>query len=231
VAFIPEAVYTDWVDADDDGVKDAGEAAINKFYDVARPYYGIVLGQDHHYFVNATPSAGDAFFTSAKAGLAANSWHTVLVGGLGKGGRSVYALDITNSTFDTTDVLWEFNDNNSGRMGYSYGEPVIARLSDGQWVAIFGNGYDSLNDQASIFIVNIETGALIQRIDLGTAGGNGVASVTLQTSNTIADGVSAQTLYAGDLQGNVWKIDISNAFSLPSSVTTPFFVAEDDNGN
>lgn len=227
VAFIPEAVYMDWIDLDDDGFKDVGETAINKFYDVAQEYYGIVPGQDHHYFVNATPKAGDAYF--------GGSWHTVLVGGLGKGGRSVYALDVTDNTFTTADILWEFNDANSGDMGYSYSEPTIERLSDGQWVAIFGNGYDSRADQSRLYIVNIETGALIQEVLLGVAGNNGLSTVTVLRDEMDADNdgdkVEALTVYAGDLQGNVWKVDVSNAGSLPTSVMTPFFVAQDSSGN
>lgn len=230
-AFIPESVYMDWNDLDNDGIKDAGEQAINKFYALGQEFYGQGAAQPHHYFVDGTPVTGDAFFTSAKAGLPANSWHTVLVGGLGKGGRSVYALDITDDNFVASDVLWEFNDSNSGDMGYSYSKPAIARLSSGQWVAIFGNGYDSRNDQARLYIVNLETGALIQEITLGGAGNNGLSSVSVLRSNTVADGVTASTVYAGDLQGNVWKVDISNAAALPASVSTPFFVAQDSSSN
>jgi len=220
-AFIPESVYMDWDDLDNDGIKDAGETAINKFYELSQEGYGQLGAPSHHYFVDGSPTVGDAYF--------GGSWHTVLVGGLGKGGRSVYALDITDNNFTAADVLWEFNDSNSGDMGYSYSKPAIARLSNGQWVAIFGNGYDSRNDQARLYIVNLETGALIEEITLGIPGNNGLSSVSVLRSNTAADGVTALVVYAGDLQGNVWKVDIS--VSIPTSVITPFFVAQDNSSN
>ena len=50
--------------------------------ELTRPSY------THKFFVDGTPTIGDAFYGSA--------WHTVLVGGLNKGGRSIYALDVTH---------------------------------------------------------------------------------------------------------------------------------------
>ena len=43
---------------------------------------------NHEYFVDGAPNMGDVFYNGA--------WHTVLVGGLNKGGQGIYALDITN---------------------------------------------------------------------------------------------------------------------------------------
>jgi len=218
-AFIPEAVYMDWLDLDNDGIKDAGEAAINKFYELARPFYGIATGQSHQYFVDGSPTVGDAYF--------GGSWHTVLMGGLGKGGRSVYALDVTDpSAFGVSKVLWEFDDSNSGEMGYSYSQPQIARLQNGTWVAIFGNGYDSAGDMARLFIVNLQTGALIRQIDAGPAGNNGLSSVTVRNDATD----TAIAVYAGDLQGNIWKFDISNTTPTNWTATT-IFTAMDSSGN
>ena len=53
--------------------------------------------------VDETPVTRDAFFSDQK-------WHTILTGGVGLGGRGVYALDITDpTTFSESDVLWEFD--------------------------------------------------------------------------------------------------------------------------
>ncbi len=43
----------------------------------------------HEYFVDGPPSMGDAYWGGA--------WHTVLAGGLNKGGQGIYALDVTNT--------------------------------------------------------------------------------------------------------------------------------------
>ena len=138
----------------------------------------------HTYYVDGAPTVGDAFF--------GGSWHTVLVGGLRKGGQAVYALDITTppdatSTESTikAKVLWEFNDvgpaaandpaYGDNDLGYTFSEPNIVRLHNGKWAAVFGNGYNnteadgqaSTTGNAVLYIVDLETGMLITSIDTG----------------------------------------------------------------
>jgi type IV pilus assembly protein PilY1 len=112
----------------------------------------------HRYYVDGTPVSGDV--------IVGNSWRTVLVGGLGGGGRSIYALDVTDpsafSESNTNTVLWEFE---HPELGYTYGQPSIVRLHDGRWAAVFGNGYNSDRGSAQLFIVDIADGSLIRRID------------------------------------------------------------------
>lgn len=76
----------------------------------------------HHFFVDATPAVGDVDFDKTSVHPAGTSptpvptWRTILVGGLGKGGRGYYALDVTTPTVGVTTpeadaaskVLWEF---------------------------------------------------------------------------------------------------------------------------
>lgn len=111
--------------------------------------------------VDATPVTRDVFFAAASSTPAATSagWHTILVGGLGQGGRGVYALDVTDPdpTHSTTGVnaanvgskvLWEFNAGmaataagNPADLGYTYGQPNIGRLNNGKWVVLVPGGY------------------------------------------------------------------------------------------
>ena len=59
---------------------------------------GAVLGFDHKFYVNATPRAWDIDFANTNTATppqTGNDWRTILVGGLGAGGRAVYALDVT----------------------------------------------------------------------------------------------------------------------------------------
>lgn len=102
---------------------------------VAQPY-------NHTYFVDGFLTVEDAQF--------GGRWHTVLVGGLGAGGKGYYALDVTGSAAETeataaTRILWEFNASNAGagNLGYSYSRPSIVRLENGTWAAIVANGYRS----------------------------------------------------------------------------------------
>jgi type IV pilus assembly protein PilY1 len=94
----------------------------------------------HRFFVDGTPTVGDAFFSGA--------WRTVLTGGLRKGGQAIYALDVTDpGSFDEANasslVLWEFSDADDADLGYSYSRPAIVRMANGKWAAVFGNGYNN----------------------------------------------------------------------------------------
>ncbi|MGH8548522.1 MAG: pilus assembly protein, partial [Methylococcales bacterium] len=127
----------------------------------------------HRYYVDATPTIGEAFY--------GQSWHTVLAGGLGGGGQAIFALDITDpAQFAESNaaslVLWEFSDANDPDLGNTYGQPVnIVRLHNGQWAAVFGNGYNntapdanaSATGNAVLFIVDLQSGNLIRKIDTG----------------------------------------------------------------
>jgi type IV pilus assembly protein PilY1 len=97
-------------------------------------------------------------------------------------------------------------------MGYIFGTPTIAKVktspSSTAWAAIFGNGYNSANERPVLYVVNIIDGSLIAKIVLSSTTG---ASNGLSTPAVIdKDGdLIADTIYAGDLQGNLWRVDIS----------------------
>ena len=72
-----------------------------------------------------------------KDGAISATWNTVLVGGLGAGGKGYYALNITDPTQLTSEsnaddiVMWEFTEADDGivgnsDLGYSYSQPLIA---------------------------------------------------------------------------------------------------------
>jgi type IV pilus assembly protein PilY1 len=186
----------------------------------------------HKYFVDGTPSIGDAYLST---------WKTVLVGGLGKGGKAIYALDISNpGSFTDSHVLWEYSGSGSDTgstgttdadgLGLTYSQPQIARLHDGSWAAIFGNGYNSTSEKAFLYIVNLSTGTLITKIRTNSSPSNGLSTPKLFDNNNdkIIDFV-----YAGDLQGNLWKFDLTA--TSPSSWGlgnggNPLFTARNGSG-
>lgn len=186
----------------------------------------------HRYLVD-----GPVIVSDARIGT---SWKTVLVGTAGAGARSVFGLNVTTATdFTANDVLWEVNDRVVGdvgnRIGYVLGKPVIVpvRGSGGTpvWKAIFGGGYaNRLQESAetrgtvTLFVVDMATGA-VEYIDAKEAGssainglGNVVAIDRFQYSSTAngyingSDGM-VDTVYAGDLQGNVWKFNLNESGS------------------
>jgi type IV pilus assembly protein PilY1 len=185
----------------------------------------------HHFYVDSTPQVGDVDFTFTSDGTVAPSstsatsaWHSVLLGGLGKGGKGYYALDITSvpaavdlsssTTAETSEaqkVLWEFTD---ADMGYSYGAPLIVKTRKYGWVAVMTSGYNNTgtgqDGHGVLYVVNIQTGALLQKIDTGAGSltaPDGLAQATAFTQD-VSDGTIDQ-VYAGDLLGNVWRFDLS----------------------
>jgi type IV pilus assembly protein PilY1 len=187
----------------------------------------------HKYFVDGKVHASDAYIGS--------SWKTILLGSLGAGGRGIYALDVTSpSSMSASNVLWELQGNSDTasplrHLGYVLGEPTIVRTQSSgnyKWVAIFGNGYNSYEEKAVLFIVDLNNISNILTLDTKTGSSsqpNGMAAplVIDKVGNRLADMV-----YAGDLHGNLWKIDMGNSnpsqwkFALGTSSTPkPLFTA------
>lgn len=173
----------------------------------------------HRYFVDGQIAVSDVYMGGA--------WHTIAVGASGAGGRSVFALDITNPA--SISVLWEINDRITGNtgisnnIGYVHGQPVIVPFKtatgDISWKAIFGNGYNSTSQQASLFVVDVASGATstIVASEATAPAYNGLGNVSVVDTKrrNIAndawisgrDGF-ADTAYAADQNGAVWKFDL-----------------------
>ena len=135
----------------------------------------------------------------------------ILAGALGRGGKGLYALDITDPTaFSTSKVLWEKNGTVDGNLGNIIGSPFVARLNDGSVALVTANGINSTNNKAMLLIYDLATGALIKTIDTGGTGSadNGLSAPNGwdEDSNGTVDYV-----YAGDIRGNVWKFDLTSA--------------------
>lgn len=174
------------------------------------PTYG------HNYFVDATPGNGDLYYSGA--------WHTWLVGGLGAGGKEIYALDVTDpSTFSETNaaslVVGDWTSSTitcanaagcNANMGLSYGTPIIRRLHNGQWAIIFGNGLNSSSGLAGVYVGLVSSSGTVSFRWLGTnaATSNGISYVT--SADFDGDHIT-DYLYAGDLLGNVWRFNLTSS--------------------
>jgi len=213
-AFIPHAVFPNLIN-------------------LTEPLYN----QNHMYFVDGSPTSQDVQFSD-------NSWHTILVGGENGGGNSIYALDITNPMNISTEdnfakkVLWEYTE---ADLGLTYSQPTIGQINYNntdqlKFAVFFGNGYNSPGNKAVFYAVNPENGDLIRKIDLCAAAPSACDTTKPQGLSSIAlgqiDGIQGQAMtnaYAGDLQGNLWAINISN--SDPALWTAKvLFQAKDANG-
>lgn len=157
----------------------------------------------HRYNVDGSPVAADVFYAGA--------WHTLLVSGLRGGGRGLYALDVTDpARFSEADaasvVRWEFVD---ADMGHVFTPPMVVKTNNGRWSVIAGNGYNNVGSgRAVLYVIDAETGEVVRKIDAGTAIGNGLSGPAAVDVNS--DGV-VDVVYAGDLNGKLWKFDLTAA--------------------
>lgn len=187
----------------------------------------------HQNYVDGSPSLGDAYWSG--------NWHTVVAGGLNKGGQGIYALDVTSTTRlaaaeattnPASTILWEFTDANDADLGFTYSQPSIVKSHDtqagtttGRWVVAFGNGYNSTfsdgtassTGNAVLFIRSARTGNLVAKLDTGVGNAQRPAGVTWDNglSTPAFVDVDADRIvdyaYAGDLYGNMWKFDLRDA--------------------
>ena len=161
----------------------------------------------HRFYADGSPTVGDVYY--------GNAWHTLLVAGMRAGAKGVFALDVTNPT-DFTEatpnrvVRWEFQDDD---LGYVFSQPLLVKTNNGRWSVIVSGGYGVGNatGRAMLFVLDAETGALLKKID--TAAGtallpNGLSSPAAIDSS--GDGI-VDIVYAGDLNGNLWKFDLLSA--------------------
>ncbi len=215
--------------------------------------------------VDGTPISRDIFFSQGSS----KQWQTILVGGVGLGGRGVYALNITDQDdFAADDVLWEFDsdmdvgnscyatfgDCKATDLGYTVPQSNIGRLANGRWVVVVPNGYfpdcsqpdtpthepeqgnkaackaiaaqtprEDNKPYSALFVLDAETGKMLAELktptDIQGVSSFGLGSVVLgDYNNDQIDDVA----FAGDLQGNLWRFDLSSANTADWTVTLAY---------
>ncbi|MBV2209086.1 MAG: PQQ-binding-like beta-propeller repeat protein [Thermomonas sp.] len=140
----------------------------------------------------------------------------ILVGALGRGGKGLYALDVTNpSSFAAANVKWERASTSAtpsaDNMGQVLGAPVLAAVRTSGTATtpavIVGNGINSSSGKAALLVLNLTTGAVIKEIATDATLNNGLST---PTGLYAADGKTLVYAYAGDMQGNIWKFDMTS---------------------
>lgn len=165
-----------------------------------------------------------------------------------RGGRNIYALDITDRT--NPKLLWQIEGGVTpgfAKLSQTWSAPVKTRIKIGSTITdvlIFGGGYDADQDTATvrtaddtgnaIYIVNARTGALIWSAS-NTAGHtqslssmqysipSPVRVIDLQknANNTLVldEEQLADQFFVGDMGGQVWRFYINNGSSGAGLVT------------
>ena len=176
----------------------------------------------HQFYVDSTPFVRDT------------GTQKMLIGGLGRGGKGVYALDVTDPLTHTEAnvaswVLWEYPRDNTPQaqkdaLGYTYARPFMVKSNDADidWVVLLGNGYDSKDQCPALFILNAHTkteggvtipaGSSVEIIKASTtATCTGDCNGLSEPLPVDVDGnFTVDYVYAGDLRGNIWKFDLTS---------------------
>ncbi|MBS1196233.1 MAG: Tfp pilus assembly protein tip-associated adhesin PilY1 [Proteobacteria bacterium] len=166
---------------------------------------------NHRYYLDGPVAVSDIYVGGV--------WKTILVGALGAGGRGYYALDITDP--QTPKALWNYTAEENPNVGYSFGTPMITKLSDGTWSVLLTSGYNnvpeggnyaSADGKGRVFVLNAGTGALIREINtnVGSTGAPaGLATMNIMVSDFQRDNTATKA-YGGDLLGNMWRFNIND---------------------
>lgn len=180
------------------------------------------------YFNDNTPMIADVKLDTGFA--------TVLVNTFGRGAQGFAALNVTkaDTVTESTDdlVIREFTQNDDSDMGYIVAQPAVddtnystqivqvKRSGVNRPAVIIGNGIESRNARAALFVVYLDaTGGYDKLVLPGV--NNGLA--TPRVIDVDANG-TADLVYVGDLLGNLWAINIKDTKTL-SEVTLDNFDA------
>lgn len=192
----------------------------------------------HQTYVDASPVVAEA-----KVG---SDWKTVIVGGTGGGGQGVYALDVSDpAAFDASKVMWEFTDRDDATLGNVIGRPAILKFkidaTSYKYYAVVASGVNNYVDDGhfsttgnpAIFILDLakapgtawQLNVNYYKIELPistTSIASGVATFT--TTSGLAD--ETKLLYAGDMQGNLWKLDFTNKYPADWTLANVSFYSD-----
>lgn len=187
----------------------------------------------------------------------AGSWRTVLAAAMGGGAQGIVALDVTDPDDFSggKGAIWEFGDSDDPDMGNITGMPLIARFKVGsvkgipqhKYFVAVANGVNSYRPDGSgrfgsetasvLFLLSLDKAASekwqsgvnyfkfkMPHMDASMPGG--LMSPVAVTGD---EGV-VKFIYAGDLQGNLWRFDFADGMPKQNagSSMAPLFVAMDD---
>jgi len=122
-------------------------------------------------------------------------------------------------------VMWEFSDPD---LGFTYGEPAAVKTRRYGWVLIFGSGHNNTDGKGYFFIVNPRTGDLLEKISTGVVPAGAQAGLSqIQAFVPDRTDFTAESVYAGDLLGRLWRLDLTPATgTLGATYDPPVQLAE-----
>jgi outer membrane protein assembly factor BamB len=207
-------------------------ASHHQFYVDATPYVGEVvedLYQRRSYLVGCLGKGGKGCYgllvesrqrEPAGAGFGAYQTHfSVDDIGFGSSEQDLGSIVLweyprpdqeTDDMDNDGDGLLDETGEEDGDIGYGFGQAYVVNANTRpdayRTVVIFGNGYNSSNGHAVLYILDASKGSLVRKIDTGVAQDNGLSEPALIDVNLDR---CVDYVYAGDLKGNLWKFDLT----------------------
>ncbi len=191
---------------------------------------------------NAVPYVDGSAFTADVIASGTSTWATYLFSSLGRSKPGIFALDVTNpsnlnETGASSMFKWQFSASDDADLGYMVSAPLrslatgqpnqVAKFRNGKFGVVFGNGVQSSAGKAALYILFVQgpgsdgvwqkNTEYVKLTVPGTLTNNGLSQVVWSSDK--GDNV-ADAIYAGDLQGNMWKFNVSS--STPSSWTVSY---------
>ena len=161
----------------------------------------------HQYLNDGTPVTDEVCF--------GNTAKSIVVGTAGRGGASVYALDVTDlSNPDAHNVMWEFSNADDQDLGLTVGKPSIAKDKDGNPIVIFSSGVNSGSNNGYLYILRADNTGNWQlntnywKVPLGQDG-VGEPAVYDRDGDKMPEAV-----FVGDLSGKMWRVDYNKTNGL-----------------
>ena len=150
----------------------------------------------------------------------------IVAGGFGAGGKGLFALDVTDP--EDPKILFELSGTEADyiageylpSVGHVYGRPTIARLPDGEWYVVAGNGHGS-DAGARLLLIRITgnssgTDYVVHEIIADSTPGNGLSAPALVSSTD--DFSRVDFAYAGDEFGNLYRFNLNNVNGIPTKI-------------
>ena len=187
-------------------------------------------GGGHPYLVDGAPAA---YVEGRFIDRALTDESVYLYFGLRRGGKALYAMDISDP--EVPELAWKITKGGDfSELGYTFSSPVVGEMrvdtDTTKPIVMFGGGYDMNKDLRvgvgtddtegnAIYIADAETGELIWK-----AVGSGTSSSKVFVHPDLEDSIPSQVaamdadgdqvtdrIYVGDTGGRVWRADIAGS--------------------
>jgi len=189
-------------------------------------------------------------------------------GGGSQGVFALNVTNPSSFSANTSSVLWDFSDKDDAKMGNLTGAPKLLKFKIGpntfRWFVVVPSGYNNnktdtpvgvtpvrqdASNQSALFLLSLtkpassswSLGSNYYRIDLPTSFQDAAkANALLSPGAELGVDGEVLSLYAGDIQGNLWKFDFSaavppysatNVLAFGGAAGKPLYTAKDGSGN